>query len=295
MALRRPDRMTHVHGDMPEIVRLNAPAKLTVSLGVLGRRPDGYHDLAAEMVSIDLCDSLDIDPSGDGIEVTATATARSGAVGTGRDNLVARALAAVGRTAGVRLEKRIPIGGGLGGGSADAAAILRWAGCTDLETAASLGADVPFCLVGGRALVAGIGERLTPLPFEPRWFVLLVPPIGVSTAAVYRAWDELSVRDGSGARGVGDGAQAEPRYGHNALTAAALAAEPRLAAWRGAFEAATGRTPRLAGSGSTWWIEGTPDELDLIGRTSLRVEGEIGQLIRVRTVPAGWNGSGNLM
>lgn len=293
MAIRRSGHMTQVDGDRTEIVRLAAPAKLTVSLQVLGRRPDGYHDLAAEMVSLDLSDALVIDPSGDGVEVTGDG-ARAEAVPAGRDNLVARALAAIGRTARVRLDKRIPVGGGLGGGSADAAAILRWAGCTDLETAASLGADVPFCLVGGRALIGGIGERLTPLPFEPRSFVLLVPPIAVNTAVVYRAWDELSVRGGNGTRAGGDGAEGAPRYGHNELTAAALAVEPRLADWRNELEEATGRTPILAGSGSTWWVEGTPDELGLTSRASLRIEDEVGQLISVRTVPAGWDGSGKL-
>ena len=68
----------------------------------------------------------------------------------------------------MRLTKRIPLGGGLGGGSADAAAVLRWAGCADPGLAVRLGADVPFCLVGGRARVEGMGEVVTPLPFEPR-------------------------------------------------------------------------------------------------------------------------------
>ena len=68
----------------------------------------------------------------------------------------------------MRLEKRIPSGAGLGGGSADAAAVLRWAGVTDLEVAARLGADVPFCLVGGRARVTGVGEAVAPLPVRGR-------------------------------------------------------------------------------------------------------------------------------
>ena len=73
---------------------------------------------------------------------------------------MARALDACGRRAAVRLTKRIPVGGGLGGGSADAAAVLRWAGCADVSVAADLGADVPFCVAGGRARVEGIGERV---------------------------------------------------------------------------------------------------------------------------------------
>lgn len=270
-------------GDVTAVARVAAPAKLTVSLRVLGRRPDGYHELSAEMVSLDLCDALAVDPGGDGVEVTATEGARADALPAGRDNLVVRALEAVGRTAHVNLEKRIPVGGGLGGGSADAAAILRWAGCTDLKVAASLGADVPFCLVGGRALVAGIGEKVTPLPFKGRSFVLLVPPIVVDTAAVYRAWDELAA-----AKGTRQG-----RSTCNDLTAAALVAEPRLATWRDAFAQATGQTPSLAGSGSTWWVGGSQEELGLAHRRSLRVGEDAALLIPARAVPAGWNGSGS--
>ena len=118
----------------------------------------------------------------------------------------------VGAAPAVRLTKHIPLGGGLGGGSADAAAVLRWAGSTDPALAASIGADVPFCVVGGRARVGGVGERVTPLPFVARDYLLVLPPFGVDTAAVFEAWDV-------GHRG------GEP----NGLAAAALAVEPRLA------------------------------------------------------------------
>ena len=169
------------------------------------------------------------------------------------DNLVRRALRAVGRTAAVRLTKRIPAGAGLGGGSADAAAVLRWAGVDDLEVAARLGADVPFCLVGGRARVTGIGDVLEPLPPEDRTFTLLTPPFGVSTPAVYRMWDELG----------------GPRSdGPNDLEPAALAVEPRLGGWSDRLADATGRTPVLAGSGSTWFVEGAfPGEGRVVTRT----------------------------
>lgn len=270
-------------------VALVAPAKLTVSLRVVGRRADGYHLLESEMVSLDLADRLALDPVGDGLEVVAGDAGPAPVVAAGDDNLVRRALAAVGRTAHVRLEKRVPVGGGLGGGSSDAAAVLRWAGCTDLALAARLGADVPFCVVGGRARVSGIGERVEPLAFRPRSYVLLLPPFGMDTAAVYRAWDEMA--DGPDAEvegprtgGTGPGAAA------NDLTAPALAVEPRLAAWREALGEATGRAPVLAGSGSTWWVEGTPEELGIAGRRSLAVGGEEGRLLAARTVPAGWAG-----
>lgn len=274
-----------------ELIRLVAPAKLTVSLSVHGRRPDGYHDLTAEMVTVDLYDTLFLDPDGDGIEVHAApetaANLRLGSLDGGPTNLVARALAAVRRTARVRLVKRIPPGGGLGGGSSDAAAILRWAGCADPGVAASLGADVPFCLAGGRALVRGIGEEVSPLPFVDRSFLLLHPPLSVDTAAVYRAWDDMATPKGpgSGEPGPDDPGSGDPG---NDLTAPALVVEPDLARWRDLLGERTGTEPRLAGSGSTWFVEGTPASLGLDTTTSLSSGGDTAHLTAVRTVPAGW-------
>ena len=205
---------------------VKACAKLTRSLRVVGVRDDGYHLIDAEMVSLDLCDDLEI---------------TEGEIDLPADNLVSRALAAVGRQAHVRLVKRIPMGAGLGGGSADAAAVLRWTGCRDLSVAASLGADVPFCVVGGRARVGGIGEVVEPLPFEPLAFTLLTPPLHVSTPAVYATWDSLG---------------GPTSDGPNDLEPAALAVEPALARWRDRLGDATGRTPVLAGSGGTWFVDG---------------------------------------
>jgi 4-diphosphocytidyl-2-C-methyl-D-erythritol kinase len=211
-----------------EPVTLLAPAKLTRSLRVVGVRDDGYHLIDAEMVSLDLADEL---------VVTA-----GGVNDLAPDDLVSRALAAVVRDAHVVLTKRIPMGAGLGGGSSDAAAILRWAGCGDVGVAASLGADVPFCLLGGgRARVTGIGEVVDPLPFEPVTFTLLTPPLHVSTPAVYAAWDRLG----------------GPRSdGPNDLEPAALAVAPELARWRDRLGELSGATPILAGSGGTWFVEG---------------------------------------
>ena len=230
------------------IVVEHAPAKLTLSLRVTDRRPDGLHLIEAEMVSLDLADRLEFGP-GDGLTVVDEVGGLGSpvTVDDGHDNLVSRTLRAVGRRASVRLVKRIPAGAGLGGGSADAAAVLRWAGhrgasAQDLVLAASLGADVPFCLRGGRARVTGVGERLEVLACEPgRSFTLLTPPLAVSTAAAYRAWDELG------------GPTAE---GPNDLEPAALAVEPGLAQWRDRLAEATGQIPVLAGSGSTWWVPG---------------------------------------
>lgn len=269
--------------------RVVAPAKLTVSLRVLGRRPDGYHELESEMVALSLHDVLTFDPAAQGVEVEAPPEARAGALEAGGENIVARALAAVGLTAGVRVDKRIPVGGGLGGGSADAAAVLRWAGVDDPVLAARIGADVPFCVRGGRALVSGLGERVRPLPFELRQFVLLVPPFSVDTTAVYRAWDRLDQHDDASPPGGGPSRRV-PGGGRNELTAAALAVEPRLGAWAEALAAASGQEPVLAGSGSTWWVEGTPDGLGIGHRRTLDVGRDEGRLIPVHTVPAGWSG-----
>lgn len=222
----------------PESVTIEAPAKLTLSLRITGVRDDGYHLIDAEMVSVDLCDHLMIS-EGDGLEIVGP---DEHAVPGDDDNLVRRALALVGRRARVRLEKRIPPGAGLGGGSSDAAAILRWAGETDLGRAATIGADVPFCVVGGRARVTGIGESVEPLPFVTGELTLLTPPFGCSTPAVYRMWDEMG----------GPHAAA----GGNDLEAAALGLEPRLADYRDQLARASGLSPRLAGSGSTWFVEG---------------------------------------
>jgi 4-diphosphocytidyl-2-C-methyl-D-erythritol kinase len=229
--------------------RQRALAKLTLSLRITGVRGDGYHLIDAEMVTLDLADILTFGP-GDGVDVV-------GAPGLdgGESNLVKKALRAVGRSAGVRLEKHIPIGGGLGGGSADAAAVLRWAGSSDIGVAAGLGADVPFCLLGGRARVSGIGDDLEALPFEERTFTLLPYPDPVSTVTVYETWDRLG------------GPTAD---GPNDLEPAALAVEPLLAEWRDRLGDATGRTPVLAGSGGTWFVEGSfPDVTGaLVSRTS---------------------------
>lgn len=226
----------------------HAPAKLTISLRVTGRRPDGFHLIDAEMVTIDLTDTLEF-AAGDGLVVIDEVGGHGSPlpVGGGDENLVSRALRAAGRQALVRLTKRIPAGAGLGGGSADAAAVLRWAGlggagADDVGVAAALGADVPFCLRGGRARVTGVGEKIEGLPCRPGVpYTLLTPPLAVPTGQAYRAWDDLG---GPTAAGPND------------LEPAALVVQPDLARWRDLLGDATGQTPVLAGSGSTWWVPG---------------------------------------
>ena len=105
------------------------------------------------MVALSLVDELVFEPGGSGLIVDTAAGVRPEHLPPAGANLVEAALAACGRQAAVRLTKRIPIGGGLGGGSADAAAVLRWAGVDDFALAVALGSDVPFCLAGGRRVV----------------------------------------------------------------------------------------------------------------------------------------------
>ena len=222
------------------MIGLRARAKLTWYLEITKRRDDGYHELRSEMTTIAREDVLVVDESADYVRVF---NPFADFVPEDETNLVVRALRLVDRTAGVTIEKSIPVGGGLGGGSADAAAILRWAGGVSSERALALGGDVPFCQLGGRALVEGVGERLTPLTFEPRNVTLILPNFGLDTASCYRAYDELWA----------DGWRPE---GSNHLEVPAGVVEPRLKRtleWlRGEF----GPDVQLAGSGSTLFVEG---------------------------------------
>ncbi len=170
------------------MIELLAHAKLTWNLEITGVREDGLHELRSEMATIGLHDVLFVDDNGDHLQILNPFATE---VATDENNLIVRALRLLGRRAGVRVEKSIPVGGGLGGGSADAAAILRWAGGVSNDRAVTLGGDVPFCQLGGRALVEGVGELLSPLPYEERHLTLIVPDFGVSTHQSYRAYDEM--------------------------------------------------------------------------------------------------------
>ncbi len=201
-----------------------------------GLRDDGYHLIAAEMVTLDLHDRLEVTPDGTGIEIL-----NAPEVEVGPNNLVAKALRLADRSAGVLIDKAIPPGAGLGGGSSDAAAILRWADYDDERSAATIGADVAFCLRGGRARVTGIGEVIEELEYVERTYTLLTPPFGCSTIEVYRAWDDLGGPKGD--------------FG-NDLEPAAMVVAPDLAQYRDYLAEVSGERPRLAGSGSTWFVEG---------------------------------------
>lgn len=235
------------------MVTVLAPAKLTVSLKMAGLRDDGMHLIRAEMVSLDFFDTLHIEPatSPETSSVVLDGPAAGDLRGlTDGSDLVTAALTLAGRHADVVVDKQIPAGAGLGGGSSDAAAILRWAGFTDTVAAARIGADVAYCLVGGRAEVAGIGEQVVALEYRQRSFTLLTPPIHCSTPAVYRRWDAMG------------GPTDDDPFG-NDLAAAALDAYPEMARWRDALEARTGQRAQLAGSGSTWFVDGEFEGPDL--------------------------------
>jgi 4-diphosphocytidyl-2-C-methyl-D-erythritol kinase len=179
-------------------VKARAYAKVNLGLEVLFRRQDGYHELRTILQTVDLHDRLTLEPRRSGIELEVDDASQP----AGSENLVVRAAellaGRIGRPVGVRieLEKRIPVGHGLGGGSADAAVTLlalnelRQAGLSDDDLrllAAALGMDVPFFLHGGTALGIGRGDEVFPLAFQVDVpIVLILPDFAISTAAAYR-------------------------------------------------------------------------------------------------------------
>ncbi|WZX99842.1 4-(cytidine 5'-diphospho)-2-C-methyl-D-erythritol kinase [Bacillus sp. FSL W7-1360] len=186
---------------------IKAPAKINLSLDVLRKRTDGYHEVEMVMTMVDLADRIDLTLRSDArisIEVSG------GAVPTDKRNLVYQAAALLKRryriSAGVHIHitKQIPISAGLAGGSSDAAATLKglnqiWAlGLTIDELAvlgAEIGSDVPFCVYGGTALATGRGEHIEQLPSPPpMWVVLAKPALSVSTAEVYNRLDVSTLR-----------------------------------------------------------------------------------------------------
>jgi len=247
---------------------LLAPAKINLTLEVLSRRPDGLHQLRSVMVPLALFDRITVQAA----PATSLACDEQELES---DNIVLRALDAAG-CAPVRLtlEKRIPFGGGLGGGSSDAAAVLRAAmeGTIPrlgdppdwLSVARDLGSDVPFFLVGTGALVEGTGERVTALgALPPWWCVVAEPSVRVATADAYRLLDEMREREApasrSRARSVSLRAvEALQRSDFHALQDAlandfhdaVLAAFPLVATARDALVAAGVERPLLSGSGS---------------------------------------------
>lgn len=184
------------------MITVEGNAKINLTLDILGKRPDGYHEVAMVMQSIGLHDTLTLSKISSGIELTLDVPGLE----ADERNLAWRAarllLDGEGVKGGVRiaLTKRIPIAAGLAGGSADAAAVLRGVnalyelGLTQAELCAygaKLGSDIPFTIVGGTMLATGRGEVLEALdPVPPFWVVLAKPKISVSTAWAYQHYDE---------------------------------------------------------------------------------------------------------
>jgi 4-diphosphocytidyl-2-C-methyl-D-erythritol kinase len=183
---------------------LRAPAKINLSLEVLARRADGYHEVRMLMAAVSLEDELSFEAA-EGLSLSCDLAS----LDCSESNLVLRAARALqkalGREAGarIRLKKRIPLGGGLAGGSTDAAATLLglnqlWQGGLDPDAlrsiAASLGSDIPFCLQGGWAFATGRGEQLEALPLPPRLhFVLANPGFEVSTKWAYSKVQQFNI------------------------------------------------------------------------------------------------------
>jgi 4-diphosphocytidyl-2-C-methyl-D-erythritol kinase len=256
-------------------VRLSAPAKVNLGLRILGRREDGYHLLESLFVPIDLADRVQIErrdtPSVDfQIESNVPGVPEDGS------NLAVRAavafLAAAGIEAGLRLalEKRIPASAGLGGGSSDAAAVLR--GLARIypdaispqglrELALGLGADVPFFLDPKPALVTGVGEEIEPISGVPAFSLLLAHPgAPLATPDVYRAYDAsraslTPVRAGSTMRRVSAlrerGNHALAELLENDLEPAAVRLCPRISELREVLQDSLALAVGMSGSGPT--------------------------------------------
>jgi 4-diphosphocytidyl-2-C-methyl-D-erythritol kinase len=255
-------------------VRATAYPKLNLSLQVLGRRADGYHDIESLVVSLgqphDVLEAFAV-PAPGGVQVEVVGVEVGDDVPADHRNLAfiaaEKLLVRAGRSGhGVRvvLRKHIPAGGGLGGGSADAAAALlavRELIDVDIDDAgvlaiaAEVGSDVPFCVQGGAAWMRGRGEIVDPIDVATGLaFVVAIPPFRLSTPDVYRAWDKLG-----GPRALRT-VPAPRRLSHlvgdlvNDLEPAAEALEPRLREFRIALESAAGAPALLAGSGSAYVV-----------------------------------------
>ena len=184
------------------MIKIEGNAKINLTLDILGKRPDGYHEVAMVMQSIGLHDTIEMDKAKEGIALSINVPW----LRADEKNLAWRAAALMQQEYGLRggvrmrLTKRIPVAAGLAGGSADAAAVLRGMdrlyklGLSDdqlCELGARLGSDIPFCLRRGTMLATGRGEVLTRLADMPEtWVVLAKPRISVSTAWAYQNYDE---------------------------------------------------------------------------------------------------------
>ncbi|MGD0018207.1 MAG: 4-(cytidine 5'-diphospho)-2-C-methyl-D-erythritol kinase [Candidatus Limnocylindrales bacterium] len=270
-----------------------APAKLNLTLAVVGRREDGFHALHSVMVALALSDAVALSPAaargaapGDTLRIAGLPLPAT------PDNLVLLAIAATRDAVGAtwpgvpadppplaaRLTKRIPVAAGLGGGSSDAAATMAaaleaWGAALPAETirdvAASLGSDVPFFIAGGAALVTGRGELVEPLPDlqgEAPAVLIVTPRLAVSTPAVFAAYasgtrpatalaasERLAADLRAGLPAAALLARAEELAAANDLLPAALEVAPALVAFRRALHGILGRPVGQSGSGPSAW------------------------------------------
>ncbi|MBI4497668.1 MAG: 4-(cytidine 5'-diphospho)-2-C-methyl-D-erythritol kinase [Chloroflexi bacterium] len=286
----------------PRALALRVYAKVNLTLEVLDRRPDGFHEVRTVLQSVSLADRLTLSPAPD------LALSCSDPALAGPDNLALRAARLLRARAGVTpgahlaLEKGIPVAAGLGGGSADAAAALvgltrRWglAYSDDdlLPLAQELGSDVPFFLRGGTALASGRGEILEPLPFPGvRWLVLVVPPANVpqKTARLYGALTPGDYRDGSAAAALAEALRSRHALPEdllvNSFTAVARRLFPALAhAARALADAAAARV-HLSGAGPSLFalVQSREHGEEVVRR--LVASGHASYL--AHTVPHGW-------
>ncbi|MCY4435752.1 MAG: 4-(cytidine 5'-diphospho)-2-C-methyl-D-erythritol kinase [Chloroflexi bacterium] len=240
-------------------------AKINLTLEILGKRADGFHEVRSVMQTVGLADRLEV-AAADELSFTC-----SDPVLAKPENLVYRAARllqtefSVRAGAALRLEKRIPVAAGLGGGSSDAAGAIialnrLWnlqLSLTEMQAlAAGLGSDVPFFLTGGTALATGRGERITPLPpLPPHWVVLVPLPITLSTASVYDSVNPFDYTAGVATADIVAAAQhgalsSQTRW-HNALERPARALAPALAAAQAALLDAGAPHAHVSGSGPT--------------------------------------------
>jgi 4-diphosphocytidyl-2-C-methyl-D-erythritol kinase len=258
-------------------LRLMAPAKINWTLEVLGRRPDGFHEVKTILQTIDLCDSLDLETAAD---LTLEATGEG--LPPPEQNLAMRAARLLRQRTGysggarMRLTKNIPIAAGLGGGSSDAAAALRgldrlWGLAPPheqlAELAAEVGSDVAFFLHGGTALAEGRGERITPLPDAPRTAILVVvPPLSIpeKTRRMYSLLSLEHYGDGAASDRLTDALrQGRPLKDgdmYDVFGSLAFQAFPELQTCRQALIQASAGAVHLAGSGPALFVLARDEE-----------------------------------
>ena len=228
-----------------------APAKLNLALHVTGRRPDGYHLLDSLVVFATVGDVVTVTPGPPSLTISGPF---AHGLDTGQDNLCLRAARLAGREVAITLEKHLPVASGIGGGSADAAAVLRALDANPPESH-RLGADVPVCLAVVPTRMRGLGEILDPLPRLPGLHLVLVNPgRGLSTPAVFKA---LERRDNAAMPDpLPDWPDAAALIGflhdcRNDLEPPAIALMPEIAACLGALRDAGAELARMSGSGAT--------------------------------------------